>query len=198
VSRNITPHSDIVPPEARRRILGHRPATLWLTGLSSAGKSTLARNIEKRLVEQGHLAFILDGDNLRRGLNRDLGFSAADRTENIRRTAEVARLLNDAGLIVLTALISPLRGDREAARAIVGEERFVEVFVDAPLSVCEARDPRGLYRRARAGEIPEFTGVSAPYEPPEAPELHLATSQLGVEECADRVMAHLKDKGFLG
>ncbi len=198
VSHNITPHQGLVTAEARGRILGHRPAILWFTGLSASGKSTVARSVEKRLVDSGHLAFFLDGDNLRSGLNRDLGFSAADRAENVRRTAEVARLFSEAGAIVIAALISPLRQDRANARAIVDTQRFIEVFVDTPLEVCEQRDPRGLYKRARAGEIPEFTGISAPYEPPESPELHLAADRLSVEECVDRVMAYLKNEGCLG
>jgi bifunctional enzyme CysN/CysC len=194
-SRDIAPHRGLVSPEDRRKLLGQKPVTLWLTGLSSSGKSTLAQNLEKRLIAEGRAAYVLDGDNLRGGLNRDLGFSSADRTENIRRLAEVARLFNEAGLIVLTAFISPFRRDRESARAIIGAERFLEVFVDAPIEVCESRDPKGLYKKARAGEIPQFTGVSAPYEPPESPALHLRTDRMTVERCVEEVMARLKGKG---
>jgi bifunctional enzyme CysN/CysC len=196
-SRNIAPHRGLVPEEARHRLLGQRPATVWFTGLSSSGKSTVAQNLEKRLVEEGHAAYVLDGDNVRSGLNRDLGFSAGDRTENIRRIGEVARLFNESGMIVLTAFISPYREDRASAREIVGDDRFVEVFVDAPLETCEARDPKGLYKKARAGEIAEFTGVSAPYEPPERPEVHLMTGEHTVEECVEQVLACLKEKGFI-
>ncbi len=196
-SRNITPHRGLVSPEDRRRLLGQRPATIWLTGLSSSGKSTVAQNLERRLVEEGHAAYVLDGDNVRGGLNRDLGFSAGERTENIRRVAEVARLFNEAGIIAVTAFISPYRDDRAAAREIVGGERFVEVFTDAPLEVCENRDPKGLYRRARAGEISGFTGVSAPYEAPAEPEIRLDTAELDVDACVDRVIAYLKAQDFI-
>jgi adenylylsulfate kinase len=161
-----------------------------LTGLSGSGKSTLAKALEKRLVESGHLAYILDGDNIRHGLNRDLGFSAQDRTENIRRVAEVARLLNEAGVIVITAFISPYREDRAQARQIIGASRFAEIYVDAPLEVCESRDPKGLYKKARAGEIPQFTGISDPYEAPEAPELRLRTA----EESVDQLVARLVEQ----
>jgi len=197
VSHNIAPSRGLVSAEDRRRILGHRPATLWITGLSASGKSTLARNVEKQLVDSGHLAFFLDGDNLRSGLNRDLGFSSSDRTENIRRTAEAARLLNDAGVIVIAALISPLRQDRANARAIIGEELFIEVFMDAPLALCEQRDPRGLYRKARAGEIADFTGVSAPYEGPDRPDLRLRTDELSPDDCTARVLNMLQGRQLL-
>ncbi len=196
-SRNITPHRGLVPPERRHQLLGQRPVTLWFTGLSSSGKSTIALNLEKRLIHDGHAAYVLDGDNIRVGLNRDLGFSASDRTENIRRISEVAALFNESGMIVLTAFISPYREDRSSAREIVGDANFVEVFVDAPVEVCEARDPKGLYRRARSGEIAEFTGVSAPYEAPEAPQIHLKTASQSVEECVEEILRHLRGKGFL-
>ncbi len=196
-SRNITPHRGLVPDEARQNLLGQKPATIWFTGLSSSGKSTIAQNLEKRLVEEGKAAYVLDGDNIRSGLNRDLGFSAGDRTENIRRIGEVANLFNNSGMLVLTAFISPYREDRESAREIVGSSRFVEVFVDAPLETCEARDPKGLYKKARAGEISEFTGVSAPYEAPEKPEVHLKTGEHTVEECVEQILAYLKQKSFI-
>ncbi|MGQ0512029.1 MAG: adenylyl-sulfate kinase [Betaproteobacteria bacterium] len=177
-SRNITWQPGKVAPEARERVLGQKPVTFWLTGLSASGKSTLAFELERRVLAAGRACYVLDGDNLRHGLNRDLGFSPEARAENIRRVAEVARLFNDAGIIVVTAFISPYRADRELVRQLVGPERFAEIFVDAPLEVCERRDPRGLYARARSGAISEFTGVSAPYEVPEAPELHLHTDQM--------------------
>jgi bifunctional enzyme CysN/CysC len=196
-SRNITPHRGLVPEDARRELLGQKPATIWFTGPSSSGKSTVAQNLEKRLIAEGRAAYVLDGDNIRSGLNRDLGFSASDRTENIRRIGEVANLFNSAGMLVLTAFISPYREDRASAREIVGADRFVEVFVDAPLETCEARDPKGLYKKARAGEISEFTGVSAPYEAPEKPEVHLKTGENTVEECVEQILAYLKDKGYI-
>lgn len=171
---------------------------VWLTGLSGSGKSTLATALEAALVEAGRAAYVLDGDNLRHGLNSDLGFSPAERAENVRRAGEVAALFADAGLIAITSLISPYRADREAARAAAGAERFLEVFVDAPLEVCERRDPKRLYRRARAGEIEEFTGVSAPYEAPPAPALTLDTARLDAAECVARLVGLLDGRGFLG
>ncbi len=198
VSRNITRQRGLVGGEDRAGLLGQSPATVWLTGLSSSGKSTLAFALERRLVDEGRACYVLDGDNVRHGLGRDLGFSAEDRAENIRRVAETARLFNDAGLIAVTAFISPYRDDRRGAREIVGPERFVEVFVDAPLEVCESRDPKGLYRRARAGEITEFTGVSAPYEAPRDPELRVRTDRLSVDEAVDRIMGLLRERGVFG
>lgn len=163
------------------RIPGQYPHVIWLTGLSGAGKSTLADALDAALRERGIHTYVLDGDVLRTGLNRGLGFSAEDRSENIRRAAEVARLMMDAGLVVIVALISPFRQDREAARTLVPEGRFIEVFVDAPLAVAELRDPKGLYARARRGEIPQFTGIDSPYEAPENPELHLDTEHHDIE-----------------
>jgi adenylylsulfate kinase len=154
------------------------PVSFWLTGLSGAGKSTIAFELEQRLKLDGRPCTVLDGDHLRYGLNRDLGFSEDDRRENVRRTAEVARLMNDAGLIVIASLISPNRSDRATARQIVGADRFIEVYVSTPLDVCEARDPKGLYRKARQGEIRQFTGVSSPYEPPLAPSLIVDTARM--------------------
>jgi adenylyl-sulfate kinase len=168
--------------------MGQKPATVWLTGLSGAGKSTIACALERRLLDGGHAAYVLDGDNVRHGLNRDLGFSPGDRTENIRRIAEVARLLNDAGLIVISAFISPYREDREMARSIVGLADFLEVHVNTPIEVCEERDPKGMYKLARAGELPAFTGVSAPYEPPPVPECSIDTAVNSVDECVEQLM----------
>lgn len=164
-------HSGHIQAADRQKLLKQNPLTIWLTGLSAAGKSTLAFALERVLIEAGHPCYVLDGDNVRHGLNNNLGFSAEDRSENIRRVAEVAKLMNDAGLIVITAFISPFRVDRDNARAIIGEGVFQEVFVDAGLDACEERDPKGLYKKARAGQIPDFTGVSSPYEPPLNPEL---------------------------
>jgi bifunctional enzyme CysN/CysC len=164
---------------------------LWFTGLSGAGKSTIANLVEKKLVALGKHTFLLDGDNLRHGLNRDLGFSDADRIENIRRVGEVARLMADAGLIVLTAFISPFRAEREMVRKMVPEGEFIEIFVDTPLAEAERRDAKGLYAKARAGEIANFTGIDSPYEPPEQPEIHIDTLKLTAEQSADMIVEAL-------
>jgi adenylylsulfate kinase len=187
-------HASQVTAQARSRQAGQQAATVWLTGLSGAGKSTLACALEKKLVAAGHMAYVLDGDNLRHRLNSDLGFSPADRRENIRRSAEVARLMNDAGLIVICAFISPLRSDREIARDIIGADNFVETYVSTPCAVCEERDPKGLYKKARAGLIPEFTGVSAPYEVPLEPAMALDTGELSLEQSCERLFAHLSNR----
>jgi adenylyl-sulfate kinase len=181
---NIFWNAGRVSQQDRQQQLGHRPATVWLTGLSGAGKSTIAYELELMLLTEKQPCCVLDGDNLRHHLNRDLGFSAEDRRENIRRAAEVARLMNEAGLIVITSFISPRRDDREMARAIIGEERFLEVHVSTSARVCESRDPKGLYAKARAGQIPDFTGVSSPYEPPEAPALELDSGKITPDEAA--------------
>ncbi len=182
---------------ARAALLGQQGCVVWFTGLSGSGKTTLARALERRLLSEGRLAYVLDGDLLRKGLNRDLGFSPQDRAENIRRAGEVAAILADAGLVAITAFISPYREGRLAARAKAPGGRFVEVFLDAPLQVCEARDPKGLYQKARRGEIPNFTGISAPYEKPLEAELTLNTAQLGVAECVERVHRYLEKAGYL-
>lgn len=170
---------------------------IWLTGLSGSGKTTIARALEQELRKEGRAVCVLDGDCLRRGLCSDLGYTPADRQENIRRVGEVARLFADAGLICIVALISPYHRDRDRARAAAPLGRFVEVHINAPLEVCEQRDPKGLYARARAGELKDFTGISAPYEPPSHPEIELQTNQLGVTECVSRVLTTLKSAGFL-
>jgi adenylyl-sulfate kinase len=188
---NIYWHAGKVTAAHRHRYFGHVPGTIWLTGLSGAGKSTLAYELEKLLLERGHPSFVLDGDNVRHRLNRDLGFSTDDRRENIRRTAEVARLMNEAGLFVVTAFISPLREDRKAARDIIGAERFVEAHVSTCMTVCESRDPKGLYARARAGEIAHFTGVYAPYEPPENPDVTVDTGAMSIDEATRALYEHL-------
>jgi len=195
-TKNIMPHTGQVRIEDRSRILGQKPVTIWFTGLSGSGKSTLAYALEKRLTNEGHACFVLDGDNIRQGLNKDLGFSPRDRAENIRRVAEVARLFNEAGMIVITSFISPYVKDRENARQIIGEERFIEVFLDVPLAVCEARDPKGLYAKARRGEILEFTGVSSPYEAPQNPELRLSTANESVETTVDKIVRYMREKGI--
>lgn len=181
----------------RRSALGHGSAVVWLTGLSGAGKSTVAVQLEQRLQARGVHTYLLDGDKLRQGLNRDLGFSAADRVENVRRVAEVAALMVDAGLVVIAALISPFRQDRALARERFAPGQFIEVFVDVPLAVAESRDPKGLYRKARAGLLKEFTGIDSPYESPEAPELRLPTAELSVDDAVDAVFQHLLAAGLL-
>ena len=178
-------------PERARR-LGQRAVTIWFTGLSGSGKSTIAKEVERQLFEAGRHVYVLDGDNLRFGLNRDLSFAKADRKENIRRIAEVVRLFNEAGTIVLVPVISPFRADREGARRIIGEDRFYEVYISTPLDVCELRDDKGLYRKARAGEIAEFTGISSPYEPPAQPFLGLDTTGRTLEECMVEVLARIE------
>lgn len=186
-SSRIVWHHGIVTAVERAAHLGQRPLTIWLTGLSGSGKSTVATSLEASLHEKGFACFVLDGDNVRHGLCSDLGFSPADRTENIRRVAEVAALMNDAGLVVITAFISPFQADRASARKIIGPERFIEVFLDAPLSVCESRDPKGFYKKARAGEIPNYTGIASPYEAPEAPDLVIRTDQVTVESAVESI-----------
>jgi bifunctional enzyme CysN/CysC len=193
-SENIRAEVSPVSAGARERLLGQRAVTIWMTGLSGSGKSSIAQELERRLHDEGRHVYVLDGDNLRFGLNRDLTFSRSDRSENIRRAAEVARLFNDAGTIVLVPIISPFREDRDRARDIVGADRFLEVYLSAPLSVCEARDVKGLYRKARAGEIAEFTGISSPYEVPEHPSFALDTSALALAECADVLQRAIEAK----
>jgi adenylylsulfate kinase len=193
----VTWHGGDVTAADRERLLGQRGCVVWLTGLSGSGKSTIARALERRLAGRGRLAYVLDGDNFRHGLAGDLGFSPSDRQENIRRAGEVAALLADAGVIAVAAFISPYRQDRQRARSAAPAGRFVEVFVDAPLAECERRDPKGLYRRARAGELADFTGVTAPYEPPESPELVLDAAGRSPERCAADLEACLDERGLL-
>ena len=178
----------------RAYALNQQPRVLWLTGLSSAGKSTIASLLEQKLGALGRHTCLLDGDNVRLGLRRDLGFTRRDRVENIRRIAEVARLMADAGLIVIVAVISPFRSERAKVRALMDDGEFVEAFVDAPLDVCEARDVKGLYAKARRGELPDFTGIDSPYEPPENPELHLDTVELSADEAAERIVQFLRER----
>ena len=196
-STNITWHAGHVTREDRERILGQRGATLWLTGLSGSGKSTIAVGVERELVRRGHIAYVLDGDNIRHGLNKNLGFSPEDRTENIRRIGEVAKLFTDAGVVVLTSFISPYRADRDAVRALLAPGDFVEIWVSASVETCESRDVKGLYAKARAGKIPEFTGISAPYEAPSAPELVLDTGSQTEAESVAQVIAYLEAKRIL-
>lgn len=197
MAKNIYPHEGVVKREHRERLLGQRGVTLWFTGLSGAGKSTLAVAVEEVLHKAGTLTYILDGDNIRSGINNNLSFSPEDRKENIRRIAEIAKLFREAGVITLSAFISPYREDRQLARDLAGDDDFIEVFVDASLDACEERDPKGLYKKARAGQIPEFTGISAPYEAPESPELHIRTDQHSVEQCAEMVLTYLREKKLI-
>jgi adenylylsulfate kinase len=194
---NIVWHRGAITREDRQQLNGHRGCTVWLTGLSGSGKSTIAVDLEKRLLERGVRTYILDGDNIRHGLNKNLGFSPEDRTENIRRIGEVAKLFGDAGLVALTAFISPYRADRDQVRAIMQPGDFIEVFVDCPVEVCEQRDVKGLYKKARAGEIKEFTGISAPYEAPAKPELVIETSGQSVEKSALQILAYLERQGII-
>jgi adenylylsulfate kinase len=196
-AQNIVWHETTVSKTEREAINGHKGCTVWLTGLSGSGKSTLANLLEKALWERGIRSFVLDGDNVRHGLNKDLGFSPADRTENIRRIGEVAKLFTEAGVINSTAFISPYRADRDLVREIMNDGDFIEVLVDCELEECEKRDPKGLYKKARAGEIPEFTGISAPYEAPEKPELTINTTSQSPEDSLAEIIGYLESKGYL-
>jgi adenylylsulfate kinase len=199
VATNITWHEGAVTRAERERNLGQKGVTLWMTGLSGSGKSTIAVALEQVLLQRGHHAYRLDGDNIRHGLNKNLGFSAADRTENIRRIGEVSKLFADAGLISVTSFISPYRADRDIVRKLHDDAKvpFCEVYVDAPLAVAEQRDPKGLYKKARAGELKGFTGIDDPYEAPERPEIHLRTDECSVEESVRRIIGWLEKKGLL-
>jgi len=193
---NIVWHQGAVTRGDREKLNGHRGATVWFTGLSGSGKSTIAVALEKALWARGVRAYILDGDNIRHGLNKNLGFSPADRTENIRRIGEVAKLFTDAGVVALTAFISPYRADRDQVRAMMPDD-FVEVFVDCPVETCEERDVKGLYKKARAGQIPEFTGISAPYEAPASPELTIRTGEQSVDASVATILTALEKRGVV-
>lgn len=194
---NVYWHEQLVDREAREQFLNQRGAVIWMTGLPSSGKSTVANELASHLHRRGNLAYVLDGDNIRHGLNRDLGFSPGDREENIRRISEVANLFADAGLIAITAFVSPYRKDRQYCRTLAGPDRFVEVYVHASLDVCEKRDPKGLYKKAKKGELPQFTGISAPYEEPLSPEITLRTEKMALKEEVDTVIRNLMEKGIL-
>lgn len=197
VSNDVVWHNSTVSHQDRVNQKQQKPVVLWFTGLSGSGKSTVANAVESKLLSLGKHSYLLDGDNVRHGLNKDLGFSDADRVENIRRIGEVAKLFVDSGSIVLTAFISPFISDRAQARELMQEGEFLEVFVDTPLEVCEQRDPKGLYKKARAGEIKNFTGIDSSYEAPVNPEIHLETADKSIEACAEYVVEQLAAKGYL-
>lgn len=194
---NIQWHDGAITSADRERLLGQKGAVIWYTGLSGSGKSTLANAVQEKLYETGHLTYVLDGDNIRHGLNKNLGFSPEDREENIRRIGEVSKLFADSGVIAMTAFISPYRADRDNARALVPEGQFIEIYVKVPLDVAEQRDPKGLYKKARAGEIKQFTGIDAPYEEPLNAELVIDTSEFNLEKSTEKVITYLKEKNII-
>lgn len=193
-NQNIVWHDQTISKKDKQKQKGHRPILLWYTGLSGSGKSTIANAVEVMLFEMGCHTYLLDGDNVRMGLNKGLSFNDEDRVENIRRISEVAKLFVDAGLIVSTAFISPFAEDRDRARAIFKEHEFVEVFINTPIEICEQRDPKGLYKKARKGEIPHFTGISSNFDVPTNPDIHVETSNKTVEQCAQQVIEYLSNK----
>jgi adenylylsulfate kinase len=194
---NIKWHHGKISKEDRRRLLNQKGVTIWLTGFSGSGKSTIAVELEHALIENKHQAYILDGDNIRHGLNKNLGFSPEDRTENIRRIGEVAKLFTEANIITIAAFVSPYREDRENVRNLLDDGEFVEIYVKCSLEVCEARDTKGLYKKARAGEVKDFTGISAPYEEPLNPELTIDSSKLSIEESTRTILNYLEAKGYV-
>jgi len=196
-STNITWHYPTITKQERQSLNGHKSCVLWFTGLSGSGKSTLANAVDHSLHHKYCKSYVLDGDNIRHGLNKDLSFKKEDRQENIRRIAEVAKLFVDSGQIVTTAFISPFREDREMVRRMFPENEFIEVFVDCPIDVCEDRDPKGLYKKARNGEIPNFTGISSPYEAPNHPEITIQTDELSIGQSVDKIITYLKAKKIL-
>ncbi len=197
MDKNIVWHDHQVTKDDRAGIKEQKPCILWFTGLSGSGKSTIANAVESRLVSMGKHTYLLDGDNIRMGLNRGLGFCDEDRVENIRRIGEVSKLFVDAGVIVLSAFISPFQRERDAVRALVGEGEFIEVYIDTPLETCESRDPKGLYQKARSGEIQNFTGISSPYESPIDPEIHSINDGVSIDDVTDGIVNYLKDRGYL-
>jgi adenylylsulfate kinase len=193
----VIPHRPIVGKKDRQKLNGHRSFILWFTGLSGAGKSTIAYRVEEELYKRGIRTYVLDGDNIRIGLNKDLGFSKKDREENIRRVGEVAKLFVDAGIVVLTAFISPYKKDRHFVRNLVGEKEFIEVYVKCPIEICEKRDPKGLYKKAKDGIIKQFTGVDDQYEEPENPEIILETDKMSIDECIKKILDYLDENELL-
>ena len=196
-NKNIIWHDHQVTKEERANIKEQKPCILWFTGLSGSGKSTIANAVESKLLEVNKHTYLLDGDNIRMGLNKGLTFSDEDRIENIRRIGEVSKLFVDTGSIVLTAFISPFQKERDAVRELVETDEFIEVFIDTPLEVCESRDPKGLYKKARNGEIPNFTGISSPYEAPVKPEIHIANDKISIEDVTKQIIDYLQNKGYL-
>ena len=197
MNNSIKWHSQQVTKEKRVKLTKQKPCILWFTGLSGSGKSTIANAVEEMLLGNGNYTYLLDGDNLRHGLNQDLGFDAASRVENIRRVGEVAKLFVDSGQIVLSAFISPFVSDRERVKGLVSREEFIEIFIDTPLAVCEERDPKGLYQKARAGEIKEFTGIDSPYESPLNPQIHIKTDRLSIEEASMQIIKYLIENRYI-
>ena len=193
-NQNIIQHNYKVSREDRNKSFGHPSFVIWLVGLSGSGKSSLANVVEQRLVEANYHTYTLDGDNVRSGLNKDLDFSDDSRKENIRRIGELSNLMVDAGLITLSAFISPFAQERDLVKSIVGKENFIEIFVDCPLEICEERDVKGLYKKARSGEIKNFTGISSPFEKPQNPDLHIQSADISIEEGADKIMAFLENR----
>lgn len=194
---NIKWHHGKISRDDRVNLMKQKGGTIWLTGLSGSGKSTIAVELEHALIENKHQAYILDGDNIRHGLNKNLGFSPEDRSENIRRIGEVAKLFTDANIITITAFISPYRQDRDNARKLFQAGEFIEIYIKCPLEICEQRDTKGLYKKARKGEVKEFTGISAPYEEPLSPELTIDTSKMSIEESTRTIIAYLEEKGYV-
>ncbi len=197
LNKNIVWHDHHVTKEERAVLKGQKPCILWFTGLSGSGKSTVANAVEVKLLALQKHTYLLDGDNVRMGLNKGLTFSDEDRVENIRRIGEVSKLFVDAGTIVLTAFISPFQKERDVVRALVEKDEFIEVFIDTPLAICESRDPKGLYEKARKGEIPNFTGISSPYEAPAEPEIHVKTENISIDESALQIVKYLEEEGYL-
>lgn len=197
MNEDIVWHEHTVSKQQKHQLKGHKSCVLWYTGLSGSGKSTIANAVEAKLFELGKHTYTLDGDNIRHGLNGDLTFSDKDRVENIRRIGEVSKLFVDAGLIVSTAFISPFRSDREQARALLNKDEFIEVFIDTPIEVCEQRDPKGLYKKARAGEIKNFTGIDSTYEAPISAEIHVKTAEQSIEQCVEQIINYLQQQEII-
>ena len=195
--KNIIPYSHSIKKKDRTNLLNQKPFVLWFTGLSASGKSTIADILEQQLSNKNYLTYILDGDNIRHGLNSDLGFSENDRMENLRRIGQVASLFLDAGIIVLSAFISPFKKDRLMVQSLFEEDEFIEIFVDASISVCEKRDPKGIYKKARLGEIKKFTGIDSPYEKPSNPHIHIKTDLISPDEAVDQILFYLKENNFI-
>ncbi|MEA1953762.1 MAG: adenylyl-sulfate kinase [Campylobacterota bacterium] len=197
LNKDIVWHDHHVSKEERSSIKRQKPCILWFTGLSGSGKSTVANAVESKLLALKKHTYLLDGDNVRMGLNNGLTFSDEDRVENIRRIGEVSKLFVDSGTIVLTAFISPFQIDRDSVRKLMKEDEFLEIYIDTPLNICESRDPKGLYKKARSGDIPNFTGISSPYEAPSNAEIHIKTDTMSIEECANEIIKYLETKGYL-